>query len=576
MLPKPIWLEGERVLMIDQTKLPAELAVIEICTEEQMWDAIKRLVVRGAPAIGLAGAFGVYLGAARKFEEGILTKDNFLDEVHQTGAYLDTSRPTAVNLHWAVTRMDCVAKALVASGEENVQKLVQGLLEECETMLAEDIAACRAIGEYGADILEAIPGFQAMLTHCNAGALATSMYGTALAPAYIMQERGNKIAVYSDETRPLLQGARLTAWELSQSGIPVTSICDNMAGVVMAQKKVQAVIVGADRIASNGDTANKIGTYTVAILAKEHNIPFYVAAPLSTVDFAIETGVQIPIEMRKEEEIRQFNGKKTVPDDASVFNPAFDVTPANYITAIITEKGVAYPPFRQNLAALRNGRITTGTAVYELQQQVVKAAKQMAKDGLSSGSFGNVSAANRVHNLLAITPSGVVYDEMQPEDICIMHLDGSAVNGMTNRYSPSSELPMHCAIYTAREDVCAIVHTHSAYCTAYASSGSLLGPVIGEMGMIAPGDVPLVGYYQPGSDALARHTAQALAQANGCLLANHGAVTIADTMSRAYLLAQVLEDGAKAATLAGQIKQVAYIPPKDSEALYEKMKGYGR
>ena len=576
MLPKPIWLEGEQVYLIDQTKLPVALDVIEIRTEEQMWDAIKRLVVRGAPAIGLAGAFGVYLGAARKLEQGILTMENFIEEVHKTGAYLDTSRPTAVNLHWAVTRMDAVAETLIASDGQNVQALVQGLLEECRVMLEEDIAACRAIGEYGADLLEAIPGFHTMLTHCNAGALATSMYGTALAPAYIMQERGNNIAVYSDETRPLLQGARLTAWELSQSGIPVTSICDNMAGVVMAQQKVQAVIVGADRIASNGDTANKIGTYTVAILAKEHGIPFYVAAPLSTVDFAIENGTQIPIEERKEEEIRQFNGRQIVPDDAMVFNPAFDVTPEKYITAIITEKGVAYPPFRQNLAALREGKPTTGAEVYALQQQVAKAAKQMAKDGLSSGSFGNVSAANRAYNLLAITPSGVVYEDMQPEDICIVHLDGSAVEGISNRYRPSSELPMHCAIYGERTDINAVMHTHSAYCTAYASSGKSLGPVIGEMGMIAPGMVPQVEYYQPGSDALAERTAKALQEANGCLLANHGAVTVADTMNRAYLLAQVLEDGAKAAALAAQINRVDEIPPQDSEALYEKMKGYGR
>ena len=576
MLPKPIWLEGERVFLIDQTKLPVQLEVIEICTEEQMWDAIKRLVVRGAPAIGLAGAFGVYLGAVRKLEAGVLTVENFAEEVHKTGAYLDTSRPTAVNLHWAVSRMDNVAEALIASGEQNVQKLVQGLLRECEAMLVEDIAACRAIGEYGADLLEKIPDFHAMLTHCNAGALATSMYGTALAPAYIMQERGNKIAVYSDETRPLLQGARLTAWELSQSGIPVTSICDNMAGVVMAQGKVQAVIVGADRIASNGDTANKIGTYTVAILAKEHHIPFYVAAPLSTVDFAIDNGTQIPIEERKEEEIRQFNGRQTVPDEANVFNPAFDVTPERYITAIITEKGVAYPPFRQNLAALRDGTSTTGTAVYDLQCQVVKAAKQMACDGLSSGSFGNVSAVNREHNLLAITPSGVLYDTMQPEDICVVHLDGSAVEGMSNRYRPSSELPMHCAIYAARTDANAIVHTHAAYCTAYASSGRSLGPVISEMGMIAPGDVPCTLYYQPGTEELARAAAKALQNSNGCLLANHGAVTVADTMDRAYMLAQILEDGAKAAALAQLIKAPEYISSQDSAALYEQMKGYGR
>ena len=575
MLPKPIWLEDDKVFLIDQTKLPVELDVQEIVTEEQMWDAIKRLVVRGAPAIGLAGAFGVYLGAARKLEAGILTRDNFIEEVKQTGAYLDSSRPTAVNLHWAVTRMGVVAEQLAAS-ETDIAAMAQGLLKECETMLVEDIAACRAIGKYGADLLEQIPGFEAMLTHCNAGALATSMYGTALAPAYIMQERQNKIAVYSDETRPLLQGARLTAWELSQSGIPVTTICDNMAGVVMAQKKVQAVIVGADRIASNGDTANKIGTYTVAILAKEHGIPFYVAAPLSTVDFAITDGTQIPIEQRKEEEIRQFNNRQTVPDAADIFNPAFDVTPEEYITAIITEKGVAFPPFQQNLEALRKGEPALHCDGRALQMQVVQAAKNMAKDGLSSGSFGNVSAVDRAHNLLAITPSGVLYDTMQPEDICLLQLDGSAVEGVANRYKPSSELPMHCAVYKMRPDCNAIMHTHSAYCTAYASSGKKLGPVIGEMGMIAPGEVPLVAYQQPGSQALADKTAEALQNANGCLLANHGAVTVSDTMERAYLLAQILEDGARAAILAAQLGTVQEIPAADSAALYEKMKGYGR
>ncbi len=575
MLPKPIWLEGEKVFLIDQTKLPVELDVQEIVTAEQMWDAIKRLVVRGAPAIGLAGAFGVYLGAARKLEAGILNRDNFIEEVKAIGSYLDTSRPTAVNLHWAVTRMGEVAEQLVGSNADTAA-LVQGLLRECEQMLAEDIAACRAIGEYGADLLEKIPNFEALLTHCNAGALATSMYGTALAPAYIMQERQNKIAVYSDETRPLLQGARLTAWELSQSGIPVTTICDNMAGVVMSQGKVQAVIVGADRIASNGDTANKIGTYTVAILAKEHHIPFYVAAPLSTVDFAISDGTQIPIEQRKEEEIRQFNSRQAVPDAAQIFNPAFDVTPEKYITAIITEKGVAFPPFQQNLEAIRRGEPTMQCDARALQQKVVDAAKNMARDGLSSGSFGNVSAVDREHDLLAITPSGVLYDTMKPEDICLLHLDGSAAEGVSNNYKPSSELPMHCAVYAARPDTNAIMHTHSAYCTAYASSGRQLGPIIGEMGMIAPGNVPLVSYYQPGSDELAKQTAEALLESNGCLLANHGAVTVSDTMERAYMLAQILEDGARAACLAAQIGAVQEIPAADSVALYEKMKGYGR
>ena len=575
MLPKPIWLEDGKVFLIDQTKLPMELEVQEIQTAEQMWDAIKRLVVRGAPAIGLAAAFGVYLGARRKLEAGDLTTENFVAQIKALGAYLDTARPTAVNLHWAVMRMNGRAEQLTLK-PHTAAELVQVLLEECQQMLAEDIAACRAIGQYGADLLEQLPNFQAMLTHCNAGALATSMYGTALAPAYILQERQRPVAVYSDETRPLLQGARLTAWELSQSDIPVTTICDNMAGVVMAQKKVQAVIVGADRIAANGDTANKIGTYTVAVLAKEHQIPFYVAAPLSTVDFAISDGSQIPIEQRREVEIRQFNGRQTVPEDAMVFNPAFDVTPEQYITAIITEKGVAYPPFQQNLEALRQESPTLCCDARALQRQVVDSAKAMARDGLSSGSFGNVSAVDRQHDLLAITPSGVLYDTMQPEDICLLHVDGSAIDGVVNRYKPSSELPMHCAVYAARPDCNAIVHTHAAYCTAYASSGVQLGPVISEMGMLAPGNVPLVPYYQPGSTALAEQTAKALQEANGCLLANHGAVVAADTMARAYMLAQILEDGARTACLAGQIGMVQPIPAADSAVLYERMKSYGR
>lgn len=259
-----------------------------------------------------------------------------------------------------------------------------------------------------------------------------------------------------------------------------------------------------------------------------------------------------------------------------VFNPAFDVTPQQYITAIITERGVAFPPFGQNLQALRQGKQALCCDGLRLQRQVVQAAQNMAADGLSSGSFGNVSMVDRAHDLLAITPSGVLYDRMRPEDICLLHLDGSPVEGAANGYRPSSELPMHCAVYAARSDCSAIVHTHAAYCTAYASSGLQLGPVISEMGMIAAGAVPLVPYCPPGSDALAEQTAEALREANGCLLANHGAVVAADTMERAYLLAQILEDGARAACLAAQIGKVQHIPAKDSTDLYEKMKRYGR
>lgn len=578
MLPKPIWMEEEKVFLIDQTKLPKDLEIIEVKDAKTMWDAIKRLVVRGAPAIGVAAACGVYLGVKEKLDAGELSRDNFVETTKEVGAYLDTSRPTAVNLHWAVTRMGKRAEEIYKETDASTgaEELVLALRKESETVLAEDTASCRAIGEYGADLLASIPNLECVLTHCNAGALASSMYGTALAPLYVLQERKHPISVYSDETRPLLQGARLTAWELSHSGIPVTTICDNMAGVVMRQKKVQAVIVGADRIASNGDTANKIGTYTTAILAKEHGIPFFVAAPLSTVDFQIVDGSQIPIEERKEEEIRQFNGRQVVPDEANIYNPAFDVTPEKYIAGIITEKGVAFPPFAKNLAALRDGNSALACDAKKLQTQVVEAAKTMSKDGLCSGSFGNISVCDREYDILAITPSGVLYGDMKPEDICLVHLDGSPIEGVTNRFKPSSELPMHTAIYKVRPDVNAIVHTHAAYCTVCAATGVSLPIVIGELGMIAPDQVPLVPYYAPGSIGLAEGAAEALKDSNGCLLGNHGAITVSYNLDRAYMLAQILEDGARVYTLGKLTGGAIEIPEEDRRKLFENMKQYAK
>lgn len=574
MLPKPIWYEDGKVLIIEQTKLPALVEVLEIATIEEMWDAIKRLAVRGAPAIGLAGAFGVYLGAKQWLAE--TSTEDFLAMVKRGGAYLDSSRPTAVNLHWAVVRMAQTAeKLLLHFGANEPQKLVDGLLAECETMLAEDIAACRAIGEYGADILSNIEGFEAMLTHCNAGALATSMYGTALAPAYIMQERGKPIYVYSDETRPLLQGSRLTAWELSQSGIGVTTICDNMAGVVMAERKVQAVIVGADRIAANGDTANKIGTYSVAVLAAHHQIPFYVAAPLSTVDFALNDGSGIPIEQRHSDEVKFWGERQTAPDEAAVYNPAFDVTPNQYIAGIITEKGVAYPPFAVSLAALREDKPVLPKGAAILQQEVVKYAKKMVQEGLVKGSFGNISIYNREYDLLAITPSGRDYGEMTAEDICLVNGQGKEIAGWVNKYPPSSELMLHTAIYQARTDVQAVVHFHGVYSTVYACSTEPLRPLVSEMMMLAPNDIPKADYALPGSEELAAGAVEALGTGYGCLLANHGAVTAADNLKRAYFLAQILEEGAEVAYLSRNLP-VSGFNEEEKAKLYQKMNNYAR
>jgi methylthioribose-1-phosphate isomerase len=340
MSVKPIWIEGGRVLILDQTRLPVECRVVEIQTAEEMRDAIRRLMVRGAPAIGLAAGVGIYAGVR---DASFQDQRGFAQTVERVGDMLASSRPTAVNLFWAVERMKRFAAAHAFVTREAAVAAVRG---EAIRMLEEDIAACRAIGMYGAELLSRCRG---VLTHCNAGALATSEYGTALAPIYALHERGHKLKVYADETRPLLQGSRLTAWELSRAGVDVTVICDNMAGAVMQKGWIDAVITGADRIASNGDTANKIGTYALSVLAKAHRLPMYVAAPFSTVDFGIGSGEEIPIEERGADEVRRVGETLTAPLEAGIYNPAFDVTPGANITAIITEKGPVYPPYEINL-----------------------------------------------------------------------------------------------------------------------------------------------------------------------------------------------------------------------------------
>jgi methylthioribose-1-phosphate isomerase len=336
------WKDGS-ARIVDQTRLPTELVYLDIKTTEEMYDAIKVLKVRGAPAIGIAAAFGVYCGVS-DFPENLPAKE-LLALVMRKADYLASSRPTAVNLFWAMDRIKKTARSFFDSGE-SVRRIKQALLDEAQAILDEDREACRKIGENGFELLR---GFKTILTHCNAGSLATGEYGTALAPVYVGKDQGKVFHVFADETRPLLQGARITAFELTAAGIPVTLICDNMSAAVMAAGKVDAVIVGADRIALNGDVANKIGTYGLAIIANAHDVPFFVAAPFSTFDASIETGKSIPIEERDPEEIRNGFGKRTAPADVAVFNPAFDVTPNKLITAIITERGVLRQPFKENI-----------------------------------------------------------------------------------------------------------------------------------------------------------------------------------------------------------------------------------
>jgi len=333
--------KNNQIVMIDQRKLPLQETYVVCKDYRSVIRAIKQMVIRGAPAIGVAAAMGVALGALKI---RIQDRDRFEARLDAICREISAARPTAVNLTWAIERMK---RVVAEAGHEPARGLQSRLVAEAKRILAEDIAINRAIGRHGERLLK---DRTRVLTHCNAGALATGGYGTALGVVRSAVEAGKRIEVLADETRPFLQGARLTAWELVEAGIPVTVIADNAAGYLMQQGKVDAVIVGADRIAANGDVANKIGTYMVAVLAKTHQIPFYVAAPLSTIDASVKTGKEIPIEKRDNQEVTHFKGKRTVPDGVAAENPAFDVTPHRYVSAIITEQGVIKPPFRANLA----------------------------------------------------------------------------------------------------------------------------------------------------------------------------------------------------------------------------------
>ncbi|OYV95665.1 MAG: S-methyl-5-thioribose-1-phosphate isomerase [Planctomycetia bacterium 21-64-5] len=344
------WVGGVQgcLRLIDQTRLPTELSYLD-CTEvTAVFEAIRSLRVRGAPAIGIAAAYGVVLGVrAAAATPGQDPEGEFFQRLDEVVAYLAQSRPTAVNLFWALERMKRLGHEW--RGRAPAGEITERLLDEARAIHEEDRAMCHAIGRHGAELLS---DGQGVLTHCNAGGLATAEYGTALAVFFAAQDAGKRLHVYADETRPLLQGARLTAWELKQRAIDVTLICDSMAAQVMREGRVQAVVVGADRIAANGDTANKIGTYGVAVLAAAHDIPFYVAAPTSSFDLSIAGGEAIPIEQRPAQEITHGFGRQTAPDGIQVYNPAFDVTPARLIKAIICERGVIEPVDRATIASV--------------------------------------------------------------------------------------------------------------------------------------------------------------------------------------------------------------------------------
>jgi methylthioribose-1-phosphate isomerase len=340
------WEDGV-VVMVDQRRLPAEEIYLRCTTYQEVATAIREMAIRGAPAIGVAAALGVALGVTRSRSEGAALRG----EVDVVCAELGATRPTAVNLFWALERMRRRFEALAEAGGASLR---EGIVAEALAILEEDVSACRRMGDLGASLL---PDGARVLTHCNAGALATAGYGTALGIVRSAARLGKLARVFADETRPFLQGARLTAWELQRDGIPTTLIADNMAGHMMATGEVDAVVVGADRIAANGDVANKIGTYSLAVLAKENGVPFYVAAPISTFDLATPSGRDIPIEERSADEITHHGGRRLAPEGIAVRNPAFDVTPHRFVTAIVCERGIATAPYSETLRALSMGNV---------------------------------------------------------------------------------------------------------------------------------------------------------------------------------------------------------------------------
>lgn len=346
MVVQAVTWEEDHLRMIDQTRLPLETVYLDLYTIEEVFEAIQKLRVRGAPAIGVAAAYGLYLGMRKA---PVASPEEFFRQLQQYIDYLSTARPTAVNLFWALRRLQTRLEQLT---DPTVEQLKAHLLELAIELHEDDRKRCEGIGHHGQEV---VPPGARILTHCNTGALATGGIGTALGVIYRAHELGKAVEVYADETRPVLQGARLTVWELVTAGVPVTLICDNMAASLMQQGKVDLIIVGADRIAADGSVANKIGTYNLAVLARHHNIPFYVAAPLSTFDLSLENGRDIPIEVRDGDEVRRVFQRCliTVPD-VPCWNPAFDVTPPELVSGIITENGVIFPPYRDNIPQFFN------------------------------------------------------------------------------------------------------------------------------------------------------------------------------------------------------------------------------
>lgn len=587
---RTIWLaeDGWRVCVIDQTRLPFRFEVATLANVDEAAHAIRAMIVRGAPLIGATAAYGVALAARADASDAALAA---------AYAQLLATRPTAVNLAWALDDLRAHLAPLP------VQARAAAAYARAAQLCDADVACNRAIGEHGAQLLRhlwkqrAAAGAQQLhvLTHCNAGWLATVDWGTALAPIYAAHDEGLPVHVWVDETRPRNQGASLTAWELGQHGVPHTVIADNAGGHLMQHGMVDVVLVGTDRTTATGDVCNKIGTYLKALAAKESGVPFYVAAPSSSIDWRLSDGVrEIPIEERSAREQTHLSGRsaagelvevQVTPDGSAAKNFAFDVTPARFVTGVITERGVAAAS-RAGLAALfperaqRAGAATSAPAAtlddHPLRLQLIETCRALRHSGLTFGTSGNVSLRRDATSFL-VSPTGVDYDTLAPEDLPVVQLGGDASSepSWSGAKAPSSEWRFHRDLLRARPEAFAIVHTHSPYATALACRGEGI-PAFHYMVAVAGGiDVRCAPYFTYGTQALSDAALTALADRRACLLANHGVIAIGADARAALKLAGEVENLARQylTSLIGGAPRL--LEEAEMLRVVEKFKTYG-
>lgn len=575
---RSLWFDKAQqcVQLIDQTLLPHRFVLVQLSDLAGACQAISRMQVRGAPLIGVTAAFGIALA---------MREDASYEALETACQQLHATRPTAVNLAWALEQM---RQGLAEVAESN---RYQQALILAQAMADDDVHTNSQIGDHGLELLQQIAQQKPqqtlnILTHCNAGWLATIDWGTALAPIYKAHKNGLDVHVWVDETRPRNQGAHLSCWELAQQGVPHTLISDNTGGHLMQQGMVDVCLVGSDRTTATGDVCNKIGTYLKALAAADNHIPFYVALPASTIDWQCQQGSDIPIEQRDAEEVTHISGRLSngecvqvaiAPLSTPAVNYGFDVTPAHLVSGLITEHGV-FQASAESLAQLHSRLFTQEDLMNELEwrQILLDTAQQLSDLGLSAARSGNVSV--RYKQGMLITPSGVAYSQLSPHDLVYCDFNGQGLSGVLPRpnYQPSSEWHFHAQIYQHKPEVGAVVHTHSDYATALACQRRAI-PAFHYMVAAAGGDdIPVTEYEVFGSEALSRQVVAALAERKACLLAHHGVVACGVNAQAALELAQEVESLARQYCLVLNLGEVTLLSPKQMQQVLEKFKHYGQ